>query len=503
MKEVQEVINRDTEIVSRVRAELAAELGDDRFELWFEAGTRLDWTAEGLRVIADSDFRLERLRKGMLAEIQRAVAAVVGPDVAVSFQVDANWSQHETATPQAVAATSTQDHRTDCEEQSGTAVPRVITEPAAATVSASAPIRSTPAAAATVAGPWKRNQERGRRFASLGTLVRGECNELALSAADMVLRNPGSMNPFFVHGPSGSGKTHLLEGIWSEVRRLGGRRVIYLSAEQFTTYFLQALRGSGLPSFRQKYRAVDLLILDDIQFFAGKQATVNELLHTLDALLRESRQIVLASDRPAAELASLAQELPARISGGIVCQLQPLDATTKQRLLQQLAQQRGVPLSDPLAERIADRCCGDARQLVGFMNRLWTTCQATAVKPHEPLVDQLLDELFPQRGGVVRLDDIQRVICDEFGINWEQLKSDGRSRKISQPRMLAMWLARKHTRAALTEIGEYFGRRSHSTVVSAQQKVDQWVRQGERLLCDHEESDVRAVVSRLEQSLRA
>jgi chromosomal replication initiator protein len=319
----------------------------------------------------------------------------------------------------------------------------------------------------------------------------------------MVLQDPGKMNPLFVHGPSGSGKTHLLEGIWSEARRRGGRRIIYLSAEQFTTYFLQALRGSGLPSFRQKYRAVDLLILDDVQFFAGKQATINEMLHTLDALLRESRQIVLAADRSPSELMSLGQELPARISGGIVCQLQPLDVPTRCDVLQQLALQRSLTISGSLASRIAERTTGDARQLAGFMNRLWATCQAIGESPSAALVDQLLDELFPNRGSVVRLDDIQRVICEEFGIDQEQLKSDGRSRRISQPRMLAMWLARKHTRAALTEIGEFFGRRSHSTVVSAQQKVDQWFSQGERLVCDRQESDIRALVSRLEQSLRA
>ena len=127
------------------------------------------------------------------------------------------------------------------------------------------------------------------------------------------------------------------------MRRRGGRRIIYLTAEQFTTYFLQALRGSGLPSFRQKYRAVDLLILDDVQFFVGKQATITELLHTLDALMRDAGQIVLAADRPPAELTSLGSELQTRISGGLVCAMQPLDPATRRTLLGQLAEQRQLP----------------------------------------------------------------------------------------------------------------------------------------------------------------
>ncbi len=151
----------------------------------------------------------------------------------------------------------------------------------------------------------------------------------------MIVEQPGEVTPFFVHGPTGVGKTHLLEGIWSEMRRRGGRRVIYLAAEQFTTYFLQALRGSGLPSFRQKYREVDLLIIDDVQFFAGKQATIIELLHTIDALLRESRQLVLAADRPLQELRGLGNEFAARTAGGLACGMQPLDFETRREVLRQ------------------------------------------------------------------------------------------------------------------------------------------------------------------------
>jgi chromosomal replication initiator protein len=318
-----------------------------------------------------------------------------------------------------------------------------------------------------------------------------------------VVEQPGQLNPLFVHGPCGVGKTHLLEGIWSEVRRRGGRRIIYLTAEQFTIYFLQALRGSGLPNFRQKYRGVDLLILDDVQFFAGKQATITEVLHTLDALQRESSQIVLAADRPPAELTILGNELQARIGGGLVCPMHALDVDTRRTLLDALIERRQLQFDAAVRDRIAQRVPGDARQMIGLLNRLWATSQTLQCTPSLLMIDEVLDELFPTTGGMIKLEDIERVVCDEFGLEPALLRSDKRSRSVSHPRMLAMFLARKLTHAALTEIGEYFGRRSHSTVLSAQHKVEDWVERGQQLKCDKSQRDVQTLLSRLERNLRA
>ena len=343
----------------------------------------------------------------------------------------------------------------------------------------------------------------GGVFATFDAFVVGKSNELAVSSAQMVLQCPGEVTPLLIHGPPGVGKTHLLEGIWSEMRKSGGRRVVYLSAEQFTTYFLQALRGGGLPSFRNKYRAVDLLIIDDLQFFGGKQATINELLQTMDALMRESRQLVLAADRGPTELQNLCPELVTRISGGLVCNIEPIDCETGKKILKQLATRRNLTLTESVAERIAKRVQGDARQLSGVVNRLWATREVTRRPITSEVADCVIDELFPEANSLVRLDDIQRAVCDEFHIDPEMLRSDSRSRQVSHPRMLAMWLARKHTRAALTEISEYFGRRSHSTVVSAQSKVDRWVDQGQELRCSQRECKVKDVLARLERNIKA
>lgn len=477
--------HRDTDIVSAVRACLRDRLGEERFELWFGGSHRFGWADGTLQIDVESAFRAERLRARLLSDVVAVLDELVDESFQVVFDVDPGLQAsdpvpHTHVDANALTALpSSQEARISGGRES-VAVAEVDSR----------------------ANHWKR-EATGRRFSSLRTLVRGQSNQIACHAAQIVIEQPAQVNPLFVHGPSGVGKTHLLEGIWSEVRRRGGRRIIYLSAEQFTTYFLQALRGSGLPSFRQKYRAVDLFILDDLQFFAGKQATVTELLHTMDCLLREARQLVLAADRPPGELEHLGAELQTRIAGGLVCGLQPLDRAMRREVIQRLAVERAFQFSEGVLDRIADRAPGDARQLAGIVNRLWATELTTGREISPAVADEVLTELCPGTAAIVNLQDIQRVICDEFGLVPEQLCSNRRTRDVSHPRMLAMWLARKHTRAALTEIGEFFGRRSHSTVVSAQNKVDRWVHDGQQLQLTTRPCDVKTVLSRLERSLRA
>jgi chromosomal replication initiator protein len=465
-----------------------AEFGDDRFELWFGTSVVLVWTADTLRIAVDSHFRVERLRKRLLAEIQGIVRSEAGSQAQVALVVDPTLVQDPPPTEVLPIA-----------ERPKSSSPRRA-ESAAVAAIVSMPTVGMPA---RTERSWTERMARGRQFARLESLVAGDCNRMALRAAELVIGSPGQVNPLFVHGPSGAGKTHLLEGIWCDVRRRGGRRIIYLTAEQFTTYFLQALRGSGLPSFRQKYRAVDLLVLDDVQFFVGKQATLNELLHTLDALLRDGRQVVLSADRPPSDLVALGSELQARVSGGLVCAMEPLNHATRRELLQRLAEDRQVPLDDATLDRIAERATGDARQLQGMLNRLWATCQLDSSPLSEATIEGILDELYPPASNLIRLDDIQRVVCDEFGIDPAVLRSEKKARSVSHPRMLAMFLARKFTPAALTEIGEFFGRRSHSTVLSAQHKVEDWLTSGQRLRSDRGHCDVRTLLSRLERNLRA
>ena len=248
----------------------------------------------------------------------------------------------------------------------------------------------------------------------------------------MVARNPGKITPLLIHGPTSVGKTHLLEGIWTAVRKAGrGATAVYLSAEQFTSQFLEALRGSGLPSFRRKYRGVRLLILDDLQFLAGKRATQVELLHTIDTLLREGRQLVFAADRPPAELdatscPSWSRGWPAAWSAASSRPTTPRGWGSSGSWRRRL----GIELPADVQRFVASRLTGHARELSGAICRLQATSEALRQKITLALAEEALGEMIQQNSRVVRLGDIEKAVCKVFGLEPASLQSDGKS----QPR---------------------------------------------------------------------
>jgi len=324
---------------------------------------------------------------------------------------------------------------------------------------------------------------------------------LAIASAQMVVRRPGQVTPLMFHGPTSVGKTHLLEGIWTAARKHRTARAVYLTAEQFTSHFIEALRGSGLPSFRRKYRGVDLLLLDDLQFLAGKRVTQVELLHTVDDLLREGRQLVFTSDRAPAELTELGAELTTRLQGGMVCCLEAPDYPTRLGIVAQFVRRFGIDVPLDVQEYIAARLTQHARELSGALCRLQATSQALGRPIELDMARKCLADLIHYSSPVVRLPDIEKAVCDVFGVQAGQLQSGCKAKSVSHPRMLAMWLARKHTRAALSEIGDYFGHRSHSTVISAQKRIEDWRAAGKPIaLADHDwklDEAIRQVESRL------
>lgn len=344
----------------------------------------------------------------------------------------------------------------------------------------------------------------GRKFSSLETFVAGASNKLALTSAEMVIRQPGQISPLLIHGATGVGKTHLLEGLWTAFRkRARNATAVYLSAEQFTSHFLEALRGSGLPSFRRKYRGVSLLILDDLQFLVGKRATQIELLHTVDTLMRERRQLVFAADRSPAELAELGPELTTRLASGMVCRIDPPDYATRLGIVAQLSRRMKIELPRDAQEYVAAKLTNHARELSGALCRLRATGEALGRPITLALAQESLAEMIHHGSRAVRLNDIERAVCDVFGLDPSSLQTDDKSSRVSHPRMLAMWLARKHTRAALSEIGRYFGRRSHSTVVSAQKRVDRWMSSGQPLHLAERTWEVDEAIRQVERHLAA
>ena len=280
--------------------------------------------------------------------------------------------------------------------------------------------------------------------------------------------------------------------------------MVYLSAEQFTTYFVEALRGDGLPNFRRTYRQADVLIIDDIQFFQGKQATLVELAYTIDELSRDHRQLVLTADRPPAQLATcVGRDIANRLSGGLVCAMKPIDQKTMESISQRWSSDRKLMMDSEVHATIATRAQGDARQLAGVLNRLRATTFASGEAVSMRMVNEIMYELLPAQSRVIRLKDVHKVVCEMFGLESDSLHQKSRSKAITQPRMLAMYLSKKHTTAGLHEISEFYGRRSHSSAVTANNSVQDWMEAAKTIQIHGQNCDVRDIVSQLEQKLRA
>jgi chromosomal replication initiator protein len=462
---LQEVKTGDTEIVAALRAALAEMLGPARYELWFGAEIRLELAADRLRILSGSAFLRDWLRSNVRREIDAACMRVLGKTVTLEFDAEEGTAADTGATHV--------PHR---------------------------PVNDKPVTdKADHASAADTNR---RPFSRLETFVVGRANRVAYTSAQMVADRPASLNPLFVFGPTGVGKTHLLEGIWSSLRGRPGKHVVYLSSEQFTSLFLGALNGKGLPLFRSKYRGVDALLIDDVQFLCGKKATIGELLHTVDTLLRDGRQVVLAADRAPADLNGLGPELLTRLAGGMQCALEPPDYETRLGIVRQLAGKLQMPLPSQVQHYVAAHLSAHARELSGALNSLRAMSQAK----NEPITLSLAEEALAERirhnARAVKLPDIEQAVCQVFGLDPESLHGAGKTRELSGARTLAMWLARKHTRAALSEIGRYFGRRSHSTVISAQKKVTSWMTDGRPLELADRNWGVEEAIKRVEAQLR-
>lgn len=467
----------DMEIVSALRDAVADKVGRERFELWFGASTRFELSGGVLTVVVSNPFFCEWLRAKFSRQIETACLETLRRRPAVEFRVDETLPEEPAATPPSGGENGTVQ---DAEE----------------------PPASEGSARAAVPADRSDGAKR-RRLADLESFVTGPSNQLARAAADSVLRRPGELSPLLIHGPTAVGKTHLLEGVWTALRKRHRRlTVIYLSAEQFTTGFLQALRGSGLPSFRRKYRGVDVLILDDLQFFSGKRCTQIELLYTVDTLLREGRQLVFAADRPPPELSDLGPELMTRLASGIVCRIEPAEYETRLGIVSRMAGRLGMSLPGDVVEYVASHLTSHARELSGALCRLHASSQALGAPITLPMAEEALAEMIRAGSRAVHLPDIDKAICDAFGLEPKTLKSGRKAKHVSHPRMLAMWLARKYTRSALTEISSHFGRRSHSTVISAQKQVDRWLADGKSLQLADRTWSVDEAIQHVEQRLK-
>jgi chromosomal replication initiator protein len=509
------VTRDDKEIVSALQDVLAGKVGKKRYDLWFGSSTQLSFDGQALRVVVPNQCFLDWIRGNFRVQIVAACEEVLGSCPAIDFLIDERDAHPKPKENQSLANTRHRSPQACTSDEITPPRPEIESMPETASLQAGprspsadgmsrAALRIATVSSEEAAQSGSIENVGGRKFSSLDAFVPGASNKLALTSAEMILRQPGQITPLLIHGPTGVGKTHLLEGIWSAFRkRSRNATAVYLSAEQFTSHFLEALRGSGLPSFRRKYRGVGLLVLDDLQFLVGKRATQIELLHTIDTLLRERRQLVFASDRSPAELAELGPELTTRLASGMVCRIDAPDYATRLGIVGQMARRMNLHLPTEVREYVASKLTNNARELSGSLCRLQATAEATNSPITLQLAAEALGEMIRHSSRIVRLSDIEKAVCGVFGLEPASLQADDKSSRITHPRMLAMWLARKHTRAALSEIGHFFGRRSHSTVVSAQKRIDGWMSTGQSLRLAERTWEVDEAIRLVERHLAA
>jgi len=313
--------------------------------------------------------------------------------------------------------------------------------------------------------------------------VVGPCNRFAHAACVGVSEQPGkTYNPLFIHGSSGLGKTHLMQSLCHSVLERAPRtRILYLSCETFVNHFISALETGNLTRFRDKYRNVNVLVVDDIHLLANKEKTQEEFFHTFNTLYNAGAQIVLSSDSPPIEIPTLQERLVSRFSWGLVTLLETPCYETRVAILKRKSRERGRELPDDLARFLAERIETNVRELEGAVNKLLGFASLSGQDLSLQLARQCLRELFTSQRGAPSIDDILRAVTARFGVKLSDLQSRRRTNAIVLPRQVGMYLARRVTRMSLEEIGHYFGGRDHSTVLYAIDKIGKLTRENEEL----------------------
>jgi chromosomal replication initiator protein len=352
-----------------------------------------------------------------------------------------------------------------------------IFEQAAEQKNAEAGVDSASSGAAVAAGrqarfDWDGAAQLNPKYTFDGFVI-GSGNQFAHAAARAVGERPSkAYNPLFLYGGVGMGKTHLMQAIGHEIKTRNPQMAIcYLSAEKFTNEMINALRNNKMTSFRDKYRNMDVLLVDDIQFLASKERTQEEFFHTFNALHESMRQIVIASDRPPKELAEIEDRLRSRFEWGLIADIQPPDLETKVAILQKKAESERVSLPTDVALYIASNIRSNVRELEGALIRLTAYVSLTGRDLSMLTAQEVLKNLIDSQMRKITIEAVQRAVSDQFGLRPAEIKAKNNSHSIVYPRQIAMYLAKQLTEASLPEIGRQFGGKHHTTVLHSVEKI--------------------------------
>lgn len=431
---------------------LSAEVPAQTFDVWLAdlACVACDPDGRTIRLRTNKEYKQRWIERQFASQIQRILFELTGVEYAVEVEVGGDPTPSPVVDPDPAPAASR------------------LQPPAASDFAA----RRSPLAPPVPAElPWV--SRLNPRY-SFEEYVVGESNRFAHAAAQSVLRpDSEGFNPVFFYSQSGLGKTHLMHAVGHAMKAANpAAHVAYVTSEQFMNSFIESLQKNRMPEFRNRCRAVDLLLLDDVQFLVGKEGTQEEIFHTFNSLFDAGKKIVLSSDRPPKDLAPLEERLRSRFEWGVIADIQPPDLETRIAILRYKARQEGVAIPAEVAVFIAEHVSTNIRELEGTLKRVKMYASLHSAPMDLHAAREVLSHLVSgQNQRKVGIEDIQRAVCELFEIQTHQLTGSNRSKKFSQPRHFALYLCRELTDSSFPDIAQKFGGRDHTSVIYAYRKI--------------------------------
>jgi chromosomal replication initiator protein len=459
---------------------IKTKLQHESFETWFHPikFEGIDKSQRLVRLRAPNPVVRDWVRVNYAGLIDQSFGEVSLAGYSVDWALpDENLKPSNTATPSATVAPPF-----SLNDDSSTAVPLTNPPGSAAASVALAPARQ-------VAFDPSLNSKY-----TFDSFVVGSCNQFAHAASLAVAEAPGkTYNPLYLYGGVGLGKTHLMHACGHAIKQRNPHlRLSYLSSERFMNELINAIRYDKTQSFREKYRSVDVLLIDDIQFMAGKERTQEEFFHTFNTLYEQQKQIVISSDCPPREIPTLEERLHSRFEWGLIADLEPPDLETKVAILKRKAETMGFLIPDDVALLIATRVKNNVRELEGSLVRLLAISSLRGIPISKDLArDAIRNIASDEESGVIKIEQIQKTVAGNYKISVEQLVSKSNARQFSFPRQVAMYLCKKLTKHSYPEIGRAFGGKHHTTVIHSVEKIQSLASSDSslnRLLLDMSES---------------
>jgi chromosomal replication initiator protein len=466
MAESSHINSRDVKAVWQDCIDIIRDnINSQSFKTWFEPIVPLKLDSDELTIQVPSQFFYEWLEENYYSILKRTIVQVIGGNAKLAYSVVVQQSETKPITMKLPQQNVEREQ------------PKSVT------------INTKPAA-----DFFNSNVNRFESYLNpkynFDNFIKGDCNSLALAAARSVAETPGktSFNPLVMYGGVGLGKTHLVQAIGNYARiKQKAQFVLYVSSEKFAIEFVSAIQNNRIQDFSAFYRNIDLLIIDDIQFFAGKEKTQEEIFHIFNTLHQTNKQIVLTTDRPIKDLRGLEERLLSRFQWGLSADLQSPDYETRTAILRKKAADDGAEISNDIIEFIATNVTDNIRKLEGCLVKLFATASLNNTEITLSLAKNVLKDIITDKQMNISVEGIQRIVCDYYKISENDIRGKSRKQEIVNARQVAMYLAKQLTKSSLKTIGLHFGGRDHSTVIHSCQAVEGDLEQNPKVRKDIDE----------------